>query len=147
MNPAKEYPDAALQTHQDQSLLLRENMQVRAEVVSGVANEEQMKIALGPLLEEFILWDKQETTLHTEFSNVKQIIVCRIIIFVRYPQHLYHNDQVSAANKVDAQLEVATAIVEVSRIDFILDVMFSFTQCNISSLSPAVMFCYRNSLI
>jgi hypothetical protein len=113
MNPAKEYPDAALQTHQDWSLLLRENMQARVEVVFGVANEKQMKIALGPLLEEFILWDKQETTLHIEFTNVQRIVVRRIIIFV--PQHLYHNYQISAANKIDAQLEVATAIAEVSR--------------------------------
>jgi hypothetical protein len=113
MNPAKEYPDAALQTHQDWSLLLRENMQARVEVVFGVANEKQMKIALGPLLEEFILWDKQETTLHIEFTNVQRIVVRRIIIFV--PQHLYHDYQISAANKIDAQLEVATAIAEVSR--------------------------------
>lgn len=74
-----------------------------------------MKIALGPLLEEFILWDKQETALHIEFTNVLRIVVRRIIIFVRHPQHLYHNYQISAANKIDAQLEVATAIAEVSR--------------------------------
>jgi hypothetical protein len=42
MNPTGEYPDAALQTHQDWSLLLRENMQARVEVVFGVANEKQM---------------------------------------------------------------------------------------------------------
>jgi hypothetical protein len=109
MNTAKEYPDAALQTHQDWSLLLRENMQARIEVVFGVANEKQMKIALGPLLEEFILWDKQETTLHIEFTNVQRIVIRRIIIFAQHSQHLCHNYQ------IDAQLEVATAIAEVSR--------------------------------
>ncbi len=57
-------------------------MQARVEVVFGAANEKQTKIALGPLLEEFILWDKQETTLHIEFTNVQRIVVRRIIIFV-----------------------------------------------------------------
>jgi hypothetical protein len=45
MNPAKEYPVAALQIHQYWSLLLRESKQARVEVVFRPVNEKQMKIA------------------------------------------------------------------------------------------------------
>jgi hypothetical protein len=90
-----------MKSHSNWKSTLRALIHAKVELVYRKPNQATVLAQFRNVLEEFALWDENQTSLCIQFSSISKQFIVRILVFFNHPMHYFCNIVQSEGRKME----------------------------------------------